>query len=106
MNSRPQIIKTNKNTDINFSFNLIPQKIDNGDIQLFTEQMKKVIKTVQPATVFFDVKYIDMAGNIADSQGEAEHIVEGRMNISYFDYKSPAIDEQIYNFMFFAPLKE
>lgn len=47
-----------------------------------------------------------MAGNIADSQGEAEHIVEGRMNISYFDYKSPAIDEQIYNFMFFAPLKE
>lgn len=52
MNSRPQIIKTNKNTDINFSFNLIPQKIDNGDIQLFTEQMKKVIKTIQPATVF------------------------------------------------------
>ena len=68
--------------------------------------MKKVIKTIQPATVFFDEKYIDMAGNIADSQGEAEHIVEGRMNISYFDYKSPAIDEQIYNFMFFAPLKE
>ncbi|MDE6909237.1 MAG: hypothetical protein K2P44_02005 [Lachnospiraceae bacterium] len=106
MNSRPQIIKTNKNTDVNFSFNLIPQKIDNEDIQLFTEQMKKVIKTVQSATVFFDVKYIDMAGNIADSLGEAEHIVDGRMNISYFDYKSPAIDEQIYNFMFFAPLKE
>lgn len=106
MNSRPQIIKTNKNTDINFSFNLIPQKVDVEHVQLFTAQMRKVIKTVQPATVFYDMKYIDMAGNIADSLNDSEHQVDGRMIMSYFDYKSPAIDGQIYNFMFFTLLEE
>lgn len=112
MAQRPQIIKTNDGTDVNLTFNMIPQKVGKNMLKQFTEQMKQVLKRVQPASVFYPICYMDRAGNVSsapsDEMSGDEEISEKeeRLELSFFDYKSPAIDETLYHFMFFAPVKD
>lgn len=85
---RPQIIKTNEAGNINFAFSLLDSPLEKEAVRETTRQMKKLIRKVQPSNVFHD-----------------EGIVEKENTaIGWFDYKSPAIDEPLFNLMYCASI--
>lgn len=112
MAQRPQIIKTNDGTDVNLTFNMIPQKVEKNVLKQFTEQMKQVLSRIQPSSVFYPIFYMDQFGNVSrepvdeEIGQEKKSEKEERIALSFFDYKSPALDEPLYHFMFFAPVKD
>ena len=106
MNSRPQIIKTNASGDVNFCFNLLKEEVKQEDLKRFTEQMRKIIKSVQTAAVMYDVFYVNEAGKYGGTSMQTTEHIEGRKNMSIFDYKLPAIDEPLYYYMVFIPIGE
>lgn len=82
---RPEVIKTDKTGSINITFNKIDQELEEDMVEELTKGMKSIIKNMNPSNVFY-------------SEGIKE--VYGK-NIGYFEFKSTAIDEFIYNIMFF-----
>lgn len=106
MNARPEIIKTNADGDVNFCFNLLQQEVKQEDLKRFTEQMRKIIKRIQTAAVMYDVFYINEAGRCGKTLMQTTEHIEGRKNMSIFDYKLPAIDEAIYYFTIFIPINK
>lgn len=86
--SRPNIIKTNLDTSINFTFNIFPVNASKNDIISIKDSFKTVIKKVYPANVF-----------IEDVEFEWNNSI-----ISLFDFKSFAVDEAIYNITFILPI--
>lgn len=106
MSNRPQVIKTNKESDVNFNFNIILQVVAAKNRKNFTMQMKKVIRNIQPSNVFYELKYINGKGQCKDNLYDDEDSIDDRPIISFFDYKSPAIDQQLYNFVLFVFLED
>lgn len=87
---RPEIIQTDETGGINIALNRIDSDLEEDMVKELTDGMKAIIKKVNPSNVFF-------------TDGMEE--VEGK-NIGYFEFKSSAIDEFIYNIMFFFELEE
>lgn len=87
--NRPQIIKTSLDTSINFTFSRLPQFIKNEQVSLAAKQFRLIIQKVNPANVFFD-------------EGE---VFVGTSTLCWFDYKSYAVDEHVYNLMYVMPLR-
>lgn len=85
---RPQIIKTDETGSINISLNKIDNDLQEQWVKELTDGMKMIIKKTNPANVFFS---------------DGVEIVEDK-NIGYFEFKSSAIDDFIYNIMFFFEL--
>ena len=81
---RPQIIKSNERGDINFAFSLLDSPLEKTAVQETTKQMKKLVRKVQPSNVFHD-----------EGMFEKENIT-----IGWFDYKSPTMDEALFNIMY------
>ncbi|WP_313152260.1 hypothetical protein [Lacrimispora sp.] len=82
--NRPDVIKTNLNTNINFAFNWLENLncINQGDE--LSGQIKDVLIKTNPSFVFYeDRNGKTYSGNI----------------IKMFDFKSYGIDEQMYNMM-------
>lgn len=86
---RPQIIKTDETGSINITLNRIDSDLKEEQVQELTDGMKAIIQKVNPSNIFFS----DGVENADDK------------NIGYFEFKSPALDEAIYNIMFFFELE-
>lgn len=84
MEQRPQIIKTNEETDINFTFQLLDISLTEEYIEEMVQSLKTAIKNYQPCNVFYDSK---------TEQLENVHV-------SWYDFKSNGLDGKIYNVMY------
>lgn len=56
MEQRPQVIKTNEVTDINFTFSLVEQPLTNDKVESITEYIYQVFQTLQPVNDYFEKK--------------------------------------------------
>ncbi|WP_250277186.1 hypothetical protein [[Clostridium] colinum] len=86
---RPQIIKTSLDTSVNFGFSLMPLPIKNEQTKDAITQFKILLKKVNPAYIFYDLK--------------SEKI--GEKTISWFDFKSYGLDFPMYNIMYILPIR-
>lgn len=87
--NRPQIIKTDETGSINVTFSLIDNDLCEEWIEELKDGMKNIIKKTNPSNVFFT----DGVEKVEDK------------NIGYFEFKSSALDDFIYNLMFLFELE-
>ena len=85
---RPQVIKTNERTDINFTFSLLEQPIANRQVKLMRDSLKRVLRSARP-----DMKFLE------DGLEEIED-----HTIGWFEFISNGIDGKLYNIMYFTPI--
>ncbi|AGX41826.1 hypothetical protein [Clostridium saccharobutylicum] len=83
--NRPEIIKCNENGSIAITLNITDNLLDEAHVEEFKNLSKVIVKRMNPANVFFEDGVLEI----------------NNKNIGYFDYKSSAIDDFLYNFMFF-----
>lgn len=83
--SRPEIIKSNEHGSTTITLNIIDSPLDEEHVEELKNGMKVIIKKTNPANVFYEdgVLEVDLK------------------NIGYFEFKSSAIDDFLYNLMFF-----
>lgn len=86
--NRPQIIKTSLDGYVNFTFSLFDVDLAEESLPPLKGQMKNMLRKIQPSTLFFESKD-DEANNT---------------KISWFDFKSFALDGTIYNLICIAPI--
>jgi len=82
--TRPQLIFTSLDTTVNFSFSVFPQNVPLDQVKRIAEQMKAMLKKVNPANLFYELK---------------EELSENRA-LCWFNYKSYAMDDQLYSIMY------
>lgn len=87
---RPEIIKCNEDGSITFTLNIIDSPLTEDKVCELKDGMIMIIKKTNPANVFYE-----------DGILEANE-----KNIGYFEFKSSAIDDFLYNFMFFLEFEE
>lgn len=88
--SRPEIIRSNEEGSIAVTLNIIDSPLDEERVEELKDGMKMIIKKTNPANVFYEDGIIQV-----DSK-----------NVGFFEFKSSAIDDFIYNLMFFLEFKE
>lgn len=88
--SRPDIIKCNVNGSIAVTFKLIDSPLSEEYVEQLRDMMKLINKRLNPANVYFDEGILEI----------------DEKNIGYFDFKSSAIDDFLYNFIFLLELQE
>lgn len=89
-NQRPEIIQSDESGSTNIMLNRVDQDLKDEWVKELTDGMKAMLKRMNPAYVFY-------------SEGMEQ--VEGK-NFGYFEFKSPAIDDFLYNLMFFFEFEE
>ncbi|MCT4584565.1 MAG: hypothetical protein N4A54_06540 [Peptostreptococcaceae bacterium] len=82
---RPEIIKTNKTSEIDITFKIIDQEIIEDSVYELTIGMKNMLKNLNPSNIFI-------------SQGLKKINLK---NIGFLELKTTAIDGFLYNLMFF-----
>ncbi|BCZ45487.1 hypothetical protein psyc5s11_15540 [Clostridium gelidum] len=88
--SRPEIIKSNENGSIAITLNIIDSPLDEERVEELKDGMKTIIKRTNPANVFYEDGVLEV-----DSK-----------NIGYFEFKSSAIDDFLYNLIFLLEFEE
>jgi len=88
--SRPDIIKCNENGSIAVTFKLIDSPLSEEYVEQLRDMMKLINKRLNPANVYFDEGILEI----------------DEKNIGYFDFKSSAIDDFLYNFIFLLEFQE
>lgn len=88
--SRPEIIKCNEDGSITFTLNVIDSPLDEERVGELKDGMKMIIKKTNPANVFYEDGIIKVNSK----------------NVGFFEFKSSAIDDFIYNLMFFLEFQE
>lgn len=88
--SRPEIIKSNEDGSIAITLNIIDSPLDEDRVEELKDGMKMIIKKTNSANVFYEDGIVEV-----DSK-----------NIGYFEFKSSAIDDFLYNIMFFLEFQE
>ncbi len=83
--NRPEIIKCNEKGSICITLKRIDSSLDEENVEKLKDSMKVVIKKTNPANVFYEDGVLEV-----DSK-----------NIGYFEFKSYALDDPLYNLMFF-----
>lgn len=86
--NRPQLIKTNLDTTVNFYFSYYDVAVEEQQISSAIQQAKDALKKVNPAFLFYEI-FLE----------EREKTL-----IGWFDYKSYGLDEQLYNIMAITPI--
>jgi hypothetical protein len=86
---RPNTIISDERGAVCFTFNTIDSPLDNESARELAEEMKSILQRLNPSYVFFD------SGIIETEQGG---------KTGFTEYKSPALDDTVYNLMYFAPL--
>ena len=86
--NRPPIVLSDASNSINFTFNLIQQPLNNEYVGKATHVIKQLIKRVNPGNVFY----------------KEELLQNDRLVMGYFDYKSYAIDDDVYNIAYTLPI--
>ena len=87
---RPDIIKSNFDGDIAITLKNIDSPLYEDNVEELKDGIKEIMKRTNPSNVFYE---------------DGIKIVEEK-NIGYFEFKSSAIDDFIYNLMFFLEFKE
>lgn len=88
--SRPEIIKCNDQGSIAITLNIIDSPLDEERVEELKDTMKIIIKKANPANVFYEDGVLEVNAK----------------NIGYFEFKSSAIDDFLYNIMFFLEFQE
>ncbi|EKQ50993.1 MULTISPECIES: hypothetical protein [unclassified Clostridium] len=88
--NRPEIIKCNEDGSITFTLNIIASPLDEERVEELKDGMKMIIKKTNPANVFYEDGVIEVNSK----------------NIGFFEFKSYAIDDSLYNLMFFFEFEE
>ncbi|AOR25101.1 hypothetical protein [Clostridium taeniosporum] len=88
--NRPEIIKCNEKGNICITLNIIDSPLDEEHVEELKNGMKMIIKKTNPANVFYEDGVLKVHSK----------------NIGFFDFKSYAIDDSLYNLMFFLEFKE
>ena len=88
--NRPQLIYSDASCRINLLFNLMDEPLQETEILNRMLDYRAVIKRTNPANVFYEWKILKRN--------------EGK--VGYFDYKSYAIDDDIYNIMFVTNVQD
>lgn len=83
--NRPEIIKSSEDGSTAITLNIIDSPLDEEHVKELTDGMKAVIRKLNPTYVFYDEGILKV-----DSK-----------NIGYFEFKSIAIDDSLYNLMLF-----
>ena len=83
--SRPEIIKCNEKGNICITLKVIDNPLDEERVGKLKDGMKVIIKKTNPANVFYEDGVLEV-----DSK-----------NIGFFEFKGYAIDDSLYNIMFF-----
>ncbi|OOM82374.1 hypothetical protein CLPUN_02520 [Clostridium puniceum] len=83
--SRPEIIKSNEDGSIAITLNIIDSPLDEERVEELKNGMMNIIRKTNPANVFYEDGVLEV-----DSK-----------NIGFFEFKSSAIDDFLYNIMFF-----
>lgn len=81
---RPQIIKTTLDTTVNFTFSRYDLDIEDIQIKEAAKQSQKMLKQLNPAYIFYELEEKKLTTT----------------TISWFDFKSYAMDGQMYNIMY------
>jgi hypothetical protein len=82
---KPDYIYTDRDTTVNFCFSIDPGQIDDRETELVKNTMVQEMRRLYPASPMD-------SGATLRANGK---------NISYFSFTSPALDGELYNFMFF-----
>ncbi|SEJ89669.1 hypothetical protein SAMN05660742_12259 [Propionispira arboris] len=85
---RPQIIKTDDTGSINITMNLVPQNIEDQQILEVKEGVKSLLKQLNPSYLFLE---------------EGVETIEEK-TVGFFEFKSPTVDDSLFNLMFFVEL--
>ena len=88
--NRPEIIKCNNDGSIAIAFKLIDSPLNEEYVEKVRDMMKLINKRLNPANIFFDEGILKVK----------------EKNIGYFDFKSSAIDDFLYNFIFLIAFQE
>ena len=86
---RPQCIKTTPDTSVNLCLNLIDYPANEETLKFDADEMKRALKNTNPATEFY--------------KSGIEQLED--FKLAWFEFKSFAIDGQMFNIMFTAPAK-
>lgn len=86
---RPQIIKTDDTGSINITLNLIPNNIEDEQIPVVKEGVKVFLSRTNPSYLFLE---------------EGVKTIEEK-TVSFFEFKSPTLDNPLFNLMFFVELE-
>lgn len=81
---RPQVIKTGATGTVNFCFNLFIAPIQVDQIENAALTFRSILQRTQPSLIQMEQKNINLEKNC----------------ISWFDFRSFSLDEQIYNLLF------
>lgn len=87
--NRPEIIKCNETGGIAITLQTIDSPLNNDYVEKLKDMMILINKRLNPANIFFDEGVIEV-----DSK-----------KIGYYDFKSPALDDSLYNFVFLLEFK-
>ena len=83
--SRPEIIKCNEKGNICITLKKINSPLEEENVEKLKNGMKVIIRKTNPANVFYEDGVLEV-----DCK-----------NIGFFEFKSYAIDDSLYNIMFF-----
>ena len=81
---RPDYIYTSESTSINVTLKIMEQQVKEEELEDFTEAMRNILQKTQPTTKMLDIGMSEV----------------NDVQIGYFDFISPALDNKIYNLMF------
>ena len=87
--NRPEIIKSNEEGSTAITLNIIDSPLSEDKVEELIKGMKNIIQKTNPANLFYDIGVEEI-----DTK-----------NIGFFDFKSSAIDDFIYNIMFFFEIE-
>lgn len=90
MEQRPAIIKTNKDGDINFTFNLLEQPLDNSQVEDVVNMLRNVLKKTNPS---------NKCGNVN------LECVDNK-NVAWFDVVNNGLDHNIFHIMYVLPINQ
>jgi hypothetical protein len=86
---RPKTIVSDERGAICFTFNTVDSPLENESTAELAEGMKGILQRLNPSYVFYG------SGTIETKQG---------IQAGFTEYKSPALDDTVYNLMYFVPL--
>jgi hypothetical protein len=89
--NRPKIIKADERGAVCFTFDVIDNPLDAESVPELVSGMRAMLQKLNPSFLFFESE-------------ESETETEENPAIGSIAYKSPAIDEAVYNVMFFASI--
>jgi hypothetical protein len=85
---RPSVIKTNDTGEIAITLNVVSHGVNDENIPMVKDGMKLILKRLNPSYLFLE---------------EGVEAVAGK-TLAFFEFKSPALDQPLYNLMFFLEL--